>query len=327
MYNFCTLFNSNYLTRGIALYESLKKYCKNFKLYVFAFDNECVDILNYLSLENMVVISPEEFEDEELLSVKSTRTRGEYCWTCTPSTILYVLKKYEVKSCTYLDADLYFYDSPEILFKELGSDSVLITEHRYTEQYDQSNISGKYCVQFMTFKNDERGLRVLNWWRNACIDWCYARIEDGKFGDQKYLDDWIERFEGIHELKYLGGGVAPWNVQQYKFCKENSNIIGLNERIKEKFNLIFYHFHNLIFYKDGNVDLSTYILSKDVIDLIYKDYLKHLYEINLKLEAINSTLNANNQQQAVNKIKSVCRKIKRKIKGNYNIYYLNKIIK
>jgi len=124
--------------------------------------------------------------------------------------------------------------------------TVLITNHRYTPKYDQSATSGLYCVQFMTFKNDEKGLKVLKWWRNACLDWCYARCEDGKFGDQKYLDNWPNQFEGVHELQNLGGGVAPWNIQQYIVekdlkCKEISTNIN--------FNIIFYHFHNFKFLK------------------------------------------------------------------------------
>ena len=65
-----------------------------------------------MKLNKATIISLKEFEDEELLRIKPSRSIAEYCWTCTSSTILYVLEKYKVESCTYLDADLFFYSSP-----------------------------------------------------------------------------------------------------------------------------------------------------------------------------------------------------------------------
>ena len=131
------------------MYESLNRHCKDFHLYVFAFNDECFSVLKSLYLANMTVISLPEFEDEELLKVKPTRSRGEYCWTCSSSTILYVLDNYDVDHCTYIDADLYFCASPQILLDEMDeSESVLITPHRYTPQYDQSEKTGRGIYSF-----------------------------------------------------------------------------------------------------------------------------------------------------------------------------------
>lgn len=273
MLNFCTLFDSNYLSYGLAMYKSLKKNCPDFHLYIFAFDEKCERDLKDLALENVTVISLKDFEDEELLRIKPSRNKGEYCWTCTPSSVLHVLKNFPVASCTYLDADLYFFVDPTILIEELDKKSVSIIEHRYTPKYNQSVDSGKYCVQFMTFKNDEKGLEVLKWWRERCIEWCYGRVEDGKFGDQKYLDDWTHRFDCIYEIQNLGAGVAPWNVQQYNFTEENGEIFGVEKKSGDIFPLIFFHFHGFKVLNEKQVKLTgAYKITNNVRNLIYKKY-------------------------------------------------------
>lgn len=244
---FCTLFDSAYMSRGIAMYRSLCRQCNDFHLYVFAFDDYSYNFFLCNNFDHITVISLKDFEDEKLLLIKKERSRGEYCWTCTPSTILYVLEHYNVDSCTYIDADLFFFSSPKVLIDEVGEDSVMITEHRYTKQYDQTKTSGKYCVQFVFFRNDKRAHRVLDWWREACLEWCYNKQEDGKFGDQKYLDDWCTRFEGVHELQHLGGGVAPWNMQQYVFTNREGKIYGVENSTQKSFEVIFYHYHALLF--------------------------------------------------------------------------------
>ena len=69
MLTFCTLFDSNYLDKGLVLYESLKNVMTDFKLYILAMDDICCSILNAQQLEHVVVISLKEFEDEELLEL------------------------------------------------------------------------------------------------------------------------------------------------------------------------------------------------------------------------------------------------------------------
>lgn len=314
MYNYCTLFNSDYLSRGLAMYESLKEHSQPFHLYIFAFDDRSETLLKKLNLDHMTVIGLNEFENERLLAVKDDRSAGEYCWTCTPSTIKYCIETYKLDNCTYLDADLYFYSDPSVLIEEMGAKSVLITEHRYTPIYDQSATSGIYCVQFMTFKNTPEGMHVLNWWVDACLDWCYARFEDGKFGDQKYLDDWTERFDCVHVLENLGGGVAPWNVQSFDFF--NGDV-----------ELVFYHFQALRFLPDGKIDLSGCVLQHEVIENIYKPYVKCLVSISQNLKSYDVyDFNGSAMKKSFH-WKQPLRKLKRILNKTYYIYKIEKLLR
>lgn len=290
MYNFCTLFDSNYAAQGLTMYYSLKKHCPDFHLYIFAFDDTLMNILNIMKLEHVTAISLKEFEDEDLLRVKPTRTKGEYCWTCSSSTILYCLKKYSLDHCTYIDSDIYFFSNPASLIDEMGTNDVSLSPHRYTDCYDQTELSGIYCVQFMTFRNTENGINILNWWRNACIEWCYSKPEDGKFGDQKYLDDWPTRFKGIHILENLGGGVAPWNMHQYTFKKTAKGAIGTESSSGKKFEVVFFHFHGLKCNQCRAIKefvQTHYSLTPTAKKIIYKAYLPRLINTYHKIRKLD----------------------------------------
>ncbi len=285
MNKFCTLFDSNYLTRGLAMYESLLKTNSAFHLYVLAFDDNTLNYLLEAKLPHLTVISLIEFEDEALLRVKPGRTNAEYCWTCTPSIILYCLKRFDLPSCTYVDADMIFYKDPQLLIDEAGSSSIIISEHRYTREYNVSKTHGIYCVQFMYFKTDEEGLEALTWWRAKCIEWCYAYLDRGRFGDQKYLDDWTTRFKGVHVMKHPGGGIAPWNVQQYEFSVDGNEIRLRKKNQSTWESLIFFHFHGLKFYSDRKVSYTgtMYEIDSRVNELVYQPYVNILESIQSKL--------------------------------------------
>ncbi len=259
------------------MYHSLLRQGTDFHLYIFAFDHDCDALLRRMDLSNATIISLHEFETPELLAVKGGRTPGEYCWTCTSFTIWHCIRHFSLDHCTYLDADLLFYADPKVLTDEMGDKSVLITAHRYSKDYDQTENSGIYCVQFVTFKNTPEGLAVLKWWMDACLAWCYARFEDGKFGDQKYLDDWTERFPGVHVLEHAGGGVAPWNAKEYAVEQINGQVM-VHHGDGVKAPLVFYHFHDFRYCINGSFRLTAeqYRLPKDTIRFIYSTYIKAL---------------------------------------------------
>ncbi|XDD41522.1 hypothetical protein AB3N58_09360 [Leptospira sp. WS60.C2] len=248
------------------------------KVYVFPFDEACFSALKKLNLSFVELVSLSDFESADLLRVKQERTKGEYCWTCTPWILRYCFDTFSLDHCTYIDADLYFFSNPQVLLEETKESSVMITEHRYTPKYDQSATSGIYCVQFVFFRNDSDGKNVLHWWADKCLEWCYARFEDGKFGDQKYLDHWPSQFNRVHVLKHLGGGVAPWNVQQYTLIQHQNDEIILEEtKTKKPFYLVFYHFHDVKL-ESSQISFygNSYFIHEKMYGSIYAQYSKAL---------------------------------------------------
>jgi hypothetical protein len=200
-------------------------------------------------------------EDEKLKKVKKIRSKGEYCWTLTPFAPGFVFDAdQEVKRVTYLDADMWFRKNPSPIFDEFDKSgkAVLITDHNYDAEYDQSDISGQFCVQFVVFdriKSDE----VRVWWSNKCLDWCYAIPENGKFGDQKYLEEWPKIFPDlIHILENKEWLLAPWNAKRFPYG-----------------NSICWHFHGLrlLGQNSHQVFIGEYELPDVVIKNIYKQYL------------------------------------------------------
>jgi hypothetical protein len=282
---YCTLFDKNYLSRGLAMFSSLERVSKQpFVIYCFAMDAETVEALETFGLPSVKVVPTDAFETEDLIAVKGTRSKGEYCWTCTPAVIRHCLRVLELPECTYLDADLFFFHDPEILLDEVraAGGSVLITPHNYTKHFDQSKTSGVYCVQFMFFRNDSGGIRVLEDWYQKCLEWCFNRFEEGKFGDQKYVDSWPQDFGSVvHVLRHLGA-VAPWNVQRFDVRQDGGNPwIQSKDR---RFEVVFFHFHSLVLMAGEMLRASNYPLSREVKIFIYKPYLKELLHWNRSVD-------------------------------------------
>lgn len=235
---FCTLFDKNYLIKGLSMIKSLLKNCKNPKVFILCMDNDTKIILDKLKIDRIHTILLKDIEDKELIAAKNNRTRTEYCWTLASSFTWYVMNRFdEIDLITYLDADLLFYSKVEPIFKEISNASIAIIEHRFATPFKELEVNGRFCVEWNSFKRDKEGLKCLNKWRKQCLDWCYYKLENDKMGDQKYLDKWPKEYSSCHIIMNEGAGIAPWNYSQYKIALK-SNQIKVNDS-----NLVFYHFH------------------------------------------------------------------------------------
>jgi len=276
--HFVTLFNSLFLPQGLALHMSMERHIREYVLWILCVDDETYEVLGRLDLPNVRRLKLRDLETPELLEVKPERTIGEYCWTLTPFAPRFVFEAdSSVERVTYIDADLWFRKHPKQIFNELEASGkhVLITDHAYAPEYDQSATSGQFCVQFMTFTR-HGGETVRKWWEERCIEWCFARFEDGKFGDQKYLDDWPERFgDVVHILRDKELALAPWNASRFPYG-----------------NAVFYHFHGLRLISENKIEIGNYFLpnalKRNVYQAYYQDMresLEQLQQVGVKLVA------------------------------------------
>jgi hypothetical protein len=287
---FCTYFEHDYQTRGLVLYESLTRHCGDFKLWVLCMDELCYRMLQQLSLPNVSLITLEQFgrDDAPLHEAKGNRSRVEFYFTCTPSLPLFIFHNDPaVARITYLDADLCFFSDIEPLFESIGSNSIAIIGHRFSPALQHKKVYGIYNVGLLSFQRDEHGMNCLRWWRDHCNEWCHARLEEGRYCDQKYLDDWPARFRSVTVINHKGANLAAWNLANYRIGWDGTNVL-VDEQP-----LIFFHFHGLKRMRSWLFDLnfSGYQAtpSRTVIQRIFAPYLRALLQAEAEVHPLRQT--------------------------------------
>ena len=277
----CTLYNSLYLDKGLVVYDSLKECAKDFELYVLCMDDKCYEVLSDIGEERLKPIRLSDVENEGMLEAKSNRGVAEYCWTCSSRLIQYILETFKPTNCTYIDADMYFYQDPQFLVDEMlyAGKSVMMVPHRFTERNQHlAQRVGTYCVEFNCFKNDEAGLKVLNHWHQKCLE-CCSNLGDGiHWGDQKYMDEWPVLFKDeVHICQHPGAGIAPWNIELYRDYNDNTGVSLLYERSGERIPIVFYHFQSVSYITREIVRTGikvNHYTDYGMVDSLYRPYLQ-----------------------------------------------------
>ena len=240
---YCTYFDHNYLSRGLALYHSLQQHAAGSRLWVLCLSESCYCALAALDLPNLIPRKIEDFEaaNPAVESTRSTRSMIEYYFTCSPAWMLSVVNSEpDVEWVTYLDSDLFFFASPDPIYDEMRDAAFGIIPHRFSNRLAEMRRFGIYNVGWVSVRRCEEGIAALRWWRERCIEWCYDRVEGKRFADQRYLDRLPQLFSGIHIIEHLGANLAPWNLANYRLEWRDGSIW-----IGGRYPLLFFHFYGV----------------------------------------------------------------------------------
>jgi len=269
---------------------SLQQHDPGSQLWVLSLDAFTTRFLRELKQKDLHVTDLSELEkaDAELLKTKANRTRVEYYFTLSPCWPLHLLRENaSIQRITYVDADMFFFASPEPIFAEMKEASVLVTEHRYPPHLSHHERYGRFNVGLLSFCNDSDGLMCLDDWREKCIDWCYDRDEDGKYADQKYLDAWPELLgKALHIVRRRGVNLAPWNWSQYHYTFPNGRCL-VNCDPLELFHFArFRPNFGCLFFQSGQLEYG--IMPWRLRQHVYGTYWRALKKAETRVSALRS---------------------------------------
>lgn len=280
-YHICTIFSEAYLLKGLALYFSLYRQLKNFRIWICCVDHASYSALKKLDLKNATILYDKEFATSELLRFKKDRKKNEYCWTLKAPLCLHILKQNsEVDRILYCDADVYFFSPPKAMYDEWAEHSVMLCLQRGTAYLEK--VSGIYQAGIIGFRRDEKARSILTWWRDCCFEWCFDQLEPPDFfryGDQKYLERIPLQFSNIKIVEHIGVDTAPWNIvmnPQYEVNLRGEQVYLDNSP------LICFHYGSMEILSEHEFDLwKLYPLNFDskVIKYIYIPYIRELQKM------------------------------------------------
>ncbi len=278
----CTYFDSNFLARGLALFESIKTHTKEFVLYVLTLDQASFDFLHELRDEKIIPISITEYNNFFNLDIQKFMDKKQFYFSLTPNLCIYVLKNNpQIDILLYLDADVYVFNFLDILYEEIGTASITICPHRINPIIKFfSHHYGAYNVGVNSFRNNEEGLNCLYEWKNEIDSW-YPKKPGyplSFFSDQIFLDSWPDKYPTLKIINHIGINTAPWNSINYRFRKKN-DIYYVNKKP-----LVIYHFSSLRKTEkntwNGNTDQAIINIKGTLLD-IYIDYIKKIDSTNI----------------------------------------------
>ncbi len=274
--NFAIAISKYYVSRCLVLIESIIKYEVN--IFILCFDADAEKLIKKnINSKKIFIFNYKEILsfDKSLKKINRSRKLIDKIVTSRPIFLRYINNKFKSKDIFLLDSDIYFFSNPRLLLKYTQKSSVAYCEHDFSRNKIKLNKNyGEFNGGFVYVRFDKNGKKFLLNWSKLCKKWCEFDSKEGKFSDQKYLEDLSKKINNLKILKRPEINLAPWNIEGKKIELKKKQVYVNNNK------LIFFHFHGLRqisknFYILG-VSNYNFILPNELKKILFYNYIKKL---------------------------------------------------
>lgn len=253
-----TICAKNYIGLAQVLEKSIKKYNDDVDFFIFVADEFIVadDLVigNNLLLPDNIFIAKDvlNFSNEKWNEMSFKYNLTEFCTSIKAMCFSFLFEEKKYEKAIFLDPDIVVFNTLDSVFENLKTYSIILTPHllnvsaNLTKLRDNDMMNtGVFNLGFIALKRNVISYKMLQWWNERLIDYCYIDYYDGYFTDQKWMNFIPTYFNQTEVLisNHLGMNVAPWNFEERELILKDG-VYYITDRLdkKDQYPLIFTHY-------------------------------------------------------------------------------------
>lgn len=276
---FFTYFDSKFLIQGTVAVQSFLRENKGAKGIIYCTSQKATEILKWKfardSVDVKLLSELPEIKKEIDTAKNANRNSTEVLISIKPLLILETLKVLSANEILlYIDADLFFYESIVTLLGEFDDCSILLSRHLFPPELSESVKYGVVNAGFIMLRNTPNTVALLMDWAMKCREWCFLRLENGKYADQLYLNDYLYHKE-VKVISHPGVNNGMYYFQSRRKVRSEGR-----DTFIDNHKLVCFHFHGIrISNRYIQTGFNRYKLPKRPIIVWNKIYRRYIDEI------------------------------------------------
>ncbi|MGE3292086.1 MAG: glycosyl transferase [Geminicoccaceae bacterium] len=235
----------NYLPKARLCLGSLRRFHPEFRLVYALADRlpdgmelreDCVD--EVIPVETLPGIGRPGWIFQHSIVELSTGIKG--------AVLQRLLARPDCEAVLYFDPDIVLFSRLDDLVERLLAADIVLTPHQARPEATLERIVdneigslkwGIFNLGFIGVRNGPTGSTFADWWAHRLQHFCFDRLEQGLFTDQKWINHVPVFFDGVEILKESRFNVATWNITTRELTGDAPDGVLVDGRP-----LGFYHF-------------------------------------------------------------------------------------